>query len=178
MNTNGIDRQRQRQHQHLTDRAEITDLLDRYLRSLDDGVFDQEWADAFHTEHVTAEMPIGTVHGRAALPAHVRQGMTLFDRTVHLGTNTVIEIDGPRVTARGAQSQHPRPARPGGRLGRRLPLRRPLRHRSRQNARRLAHLRHIPPRGLAPGHPSHLPAGLVPARTAKIRRTRAAPAGR
>ncbi|MER7917427.1 MULTISPECIES: nuclear transport factor 2 family protein [unclassified Streptomyces] len=92
-----------RQLRALTDRAEITDLMDRYLRSLDDGEFDEEWARAFHTEDVTAEMPIGTVHGRAALLAHVRRGMALFDRTVHLGTNTVVEIDGDRATARGAQ---------------------------------------------------------------------------
>lgn len=93
----------QRQLQTLTDRAEITDLLDRYVRSLDGGVFDEEWARAFHTEDVTAEMPIGTVHGRDALLARVQQGMALFDRTVHLGTNAVIEIDGDRATSRGAQ---------------------------------------------------------------------------
>ncbi|MFC9752459.1 nuclear transport factor 2 family protein [Streptomyces sp. NPDC056921] len=93
----------QRQLRALTDRAEITDLMDRYLRSLDEGVFDEEWARAFHTEDVTAEMPIGTVHGRDALLAHIRLGMALFDRTVHLGTNAVIEVDGDRATARGAQ---------------------------------------------------------------------------
>lgn len=93
----------QRQVRALTDRAEITDLMDRYLRSLDDGVFDEEWARAFHTEDVTAEMPIGTVHGRDALLSRVRRGMALFDRTVHLGTNAVIEIEGARATARGAQ---------------------------------------------------------------------------
>ncbi|MFD7923305.1 nuclear transport factor 2 family protein [Streptomyces sp. NPDC059740] len=93
----------QRQLQALTDRAEITDLMDRYLRSLDDGTFDEEWARAFHTEDVTAEMPIGTVHGRDALLAHIQRGMALFDRTVHLGTNAVIEIDGDRATVRGAQ---------------------------------------------------------------------------
>ncbi|MCX4451484.1 nuclear transport factor 2 family protein [Streptomyces sp. NPDC087866] len=93
----------QRQLRYLTDRAEIADLLDRYLRSLDVGVFDEEWARAFHTEDVTAEMPIGTVRGRHAVLDRVRQGMALFDRTVHLGTNTVIEVDGDRATARGAQ---------------------------------------------------------------------------
>ncbi|KOV21122.1 nuclear transport factor 2 family protein [Streptomyces sp. XY152] len=93
----------QRQLQALTDRAEITDLLDRYLRSLDDGVFDEEWARAFHTEGVTAEMPIGTVHGRDALLARIRRGMALFDRTVHLGANVIIEIDGARAIARFAQ---------------------------------------------------------------------------
>ncbi|MFI9048903.1 nuclear transport factor 2 family protein [Streptomyces sp. NPDC053427] len=99
MNTEAMHHQLQR----LTDRAEITDLLDRYLRSLDKGRFDEAWARAFHTEDVTAEMPIGTVHGRAALLAHIRRGMALFDRTVHLGTNPVLEIDGDRATARGAQ---------------------------------------------------------------------------
>lgn len=93
----------QHQLQYLTDRAEIGDLMDRYLRSLDEGSFDETWARAFHTEDVTAEMPIGTVHGRDALLAHIRRGMALFDRTVHLGTNPVIEIDGDRATARGAQ---------------------------------------------------------------------------
>ena len=92
-----------RQVRALTDRAEITDLMDRYLRSLDEGAFDEEWARAFHTEDVTAEMPIGTVHGRPALLAHVRRGMALFDRTVHLGTNAVAEVDGDRATVRGAQ---------------------------------------------------------------------------
>lgn len=87
----------------LADRAEIADLLDRCLRSLDDGVLDEEWARAFHTEDVTAEMPVGTVRGRDALLATVRQAMGLFERTVHLGTNTVIELDGDRATARGAQ---------------------------------------------------------------------------
>ncbi|MFI8323293.1 nuclear transport factor 2 family protein [Streptomyces sp. NPDC085529] len=92
-----------RQLRDLTDRAEITDLMGRYLRSLDAGVFDEAWADAFHTEDVTAEMPIGTVRGRDALLAHVRQAMALFDRTVHLGTDLVVEVDGDRATARGAQ---------------------------------------------------------------------------
>ncbi|MFJ9417379.1 MULTISPECIES: nuclear transport factor 2 family protein [unclassified Streptomyces] len=92
-----------RRLQQLTDRAEITDLLDRYLRSLDEGHFDEAWARAFHTEEVTAEMPIGTVHGRGALLAHVQRGMALFEGTVHLGTNAVLEIDGDRATARGAQ---------------------------------------------------------------------------
>lgn len=93
----------QRQLQALTDRAEITDLMDRYLRSLDVGVFDEEWARAFHTEDVTAEMPIGTVHGRDALLADVRRAMALFERTVHMGGNAVIEIDGARAAAKGAQ---------------------------------------------------------------------------
>ncbi|MEU8758029.1 nuclear transport factor 2 family protein [Streptomyces sp. NPDC048659] len=92
-----------RQVRTLTDRAEITDLMARYLRSLDEGIFDESWARAFHTEDVTAEMPIGTVRGREAVRARIERGMALFDRTVHMGTAPVIELDGDRATARGAQ---------------------------------------------------------------------------
>ncbi|AHH20187.1 hypothetical protein NONO_c54070 [Nocardia nova SH22a] len=87
----------------LLDRTEITDLLDRYLRSLDDGVFDEQWARTYFTADVTAEMPIGTVSGRSEVLARIRHGMALFDRTVHLGTNAVIEVHGDTATARGAQ---------------------------------------------------------------------------
>lgn len=93
----------QRQLRALTDRAEITDLMDRYLRSLDDGVFDEAWAGNFHTESVTAEMPIGTVQGLTAFLAHIQRGMALFERTVHLGTNNVIEINDGLATVRDAQ---------------------------------------------------------------------------
>lgn len=98
----GIDGMR-RELRTLTDRAEITDLLDRYLRSLDEGGLDEQWARAFHTEDVTAEMPVGTVSGRDALLVTVRRAMALFDRTVHLGTNQVVELDGDRASASGAQ---------------------------------------------------------------------------
>ncbi|MYT28732.1 MULTISPECIES: nuclear transport factor 2 family protein [unclassified Streptomyces] len=93
----------ERQLQHLTDRADITDLLDRCLRSLDEGVFDEAWGRAFYTEDATAEMPIGTVRGRDAVVARIREGMALFDRTVHLGGSPVVEIDGDRATARAGQ---------------------------------------------------------------------------
>ncbi|MEV5648983.1 nuclear transport factor 2 family protein [Nocardia sp. NPDC052254] len=87
----------------LLDRTEIADLLDRYLRSLDEGIFDEQWAGTYFTADVTAEMPIGTVSGREAVLASIQRGMALFDRTVHLGTNAVIEVHGDTATARGAQ---------------------------------------------------------------------------
>ncbi|MEU9584934.1 nuclear transport factor 2 family protein [Streptomyces werraensis] len=92
-----------RQVRALTDRAAVTDLISRYLRSLDEDVLDDDWARAFHTEDVVAEMPVGTVRGRDAVLDRVRRGMALFDRTVHLSTNDVVEIDGDRATVRGAQ---------------------------------------------------------------------------
>ncbi|GEC09459.1 hypothetical protein SSP24_71140 [Streptomyces spinoverrucosus] len=93
----------ERRLRNLTDRADISDLMSRYLHSLDEGVFDEDWARAFHTEDVTAEWPIGSVHGREALLEHVRGGMALFDRTVHMCTDAVIEVDGDQATVRGNQ---------------------------------------------------------------------------
>ncbi|MGW2629973.1 nuclear transport factor 2 family protein [Streptomyces chattanoogensis] len=87
----------------LTDRAEITDLFDRYLRSLDDREFDRSWAVAFFTEEASTATPAGQVQGRHAILENVRTAMRLFDRTVHFGSNYVIEVDGDRATLHGNQ---------------------------------------------------------------------------
>ncbi|MET9609235.1 nuclear transport factor 2 family protein [Streptomyces sp. NPDC006512] len=89
--------------QALTDRAEIADLFDRYLRSLDDRKFDGSWAAAYFTEDASTETPAGHVRGREAVLDNVRTALSLFDRTVHFGSNYVIEVDGDRATLRGNQ---------------------------------------------------------------------------
>ncbi|MDA5280505.1 nuclear transport factor 2 family protein [Streptomyces sp. NPDC054904] len=87
----------------LTDRAEITDLFDRYLRSLDERKFDGVWAASLFTEDASIETPAGLVRGRDAVLENVRTAMRAFDRTVHFGSNYVIEVDGDRATLRGNQ---------------------------------------------------------------------------
>ncbi|MER5885484.1 nuclear transport factor 2 family protein [Streptomyces sp. NPDC001941] len=88
---------------HLLDRAEITDLFDGYLRSLDDREFDEAWAARHFTPDARTRTPAGDVHGRDAVLANVRTALALFDRTVHFGSNYVIDIDGDRATLRGNQ---------------------------------------------------------------------------
>ncbi|OEJ35368.1 nuclear transport factor 2 family protein [Streptomyces subrutilus] len=87
----------------LADRAEITDLFDRYLRSLDDREFDESWAASFFTEEASTATPAGHVRGRNAVLENVRTALRLFNRTVHFGSNYVIEVDGDRATLRGNQ---------------------------------------------------------------------------
>lgn len=87
----------------LTDRAEITDLFDRYLRSLDDRQFDEAWAESFFTEDARTKTPAGYVRGRDAILGNVRTALGLFDRTVHFGSNYVIEVADDRATLRGNQ---------------------------------------------------------------------------
>lgn len=87
-----------------TDTAAVTRLFDRYLRSLDDrGAFDATWAAAFFTEDATTSTPAGDVHGRDAVAANVRMAMGLFQETVHVGSNYLIDVDGDRATLLGDQ---------------------------------------------------------------------------
>ncbi|GAB2582142.1 hypothetical protein GCM10027168_13610 [Streptomyces capparidis] len=92
-----------RQLRALAERTEITELLDRFERSLDERRYDEDWARAFLTEDVLARLPGGTFRGRDALRGHLREVMALFDRTMHVNTNAVVETDGDRATARGSQ---------------------------------------------------------------------------
>ncbi|MEK9520251.1 nuclear transport factor 2 family protein [Streptomyces sp. NPDC087908] len=88
----------------LSDTAAITRHFDRYLRSLDDrGTYDESWAAAFFTEDATTSTPAGDVRGRDAIAANVRMAMGLFDRTVHFGSNYLIDVDGDRATLLGNQ---------------------------------------------------------------------------
>ncbi|MET9377913.1 nuclear transport factor 2 family protein [Streptomyces sp. NPDC003035] len=87
-----------------TDIAAVTRLFDRYLRSLDDrGPFDEAWAASFFTEDASTSTPAGDVHGRDAVAANVRMAMGLFDRTLHIGSNYLIDVDGDRATLLGNQ---------------------------------------------------------------------------
>ncbi|MEU3607594.1 nuclear transport factor 2 family protein [Streptomyces sp. NPDC035033] len=84
--------------------AAVVRLFDGCLRSLDDrGAFDGTWAAAFFTEDATASTPAGDVRGREAVAANVRGAMGLFDRTVHVGSDYLVDVDGDRATLRGDQ---------------------------------------------------------------------------
>ncbi|GGT20175.1 hypothetical protein GCM10010222_72680 [Streptomyces tanashiensis] len=87
-----------------TDTLAVTRLFDRYLRSLDDrGPFDEAWAASFFTADATTSTPAGDVRGREAVAANIRGAMGLFDRTVHFGSNYLVDVDGDRATLLGNQ---------------------------------------------------------------------------
>ncbi|MEU7641901.1 nuclear transport factor 2 family protein [Streptomyces sp. NPDC059101] len=111
----------------LVDRAEITGLIDRYLLSLDTlpggGGFDDDWARGLFTEDVVITSPVGRHRGIAGLPESERATMAKFERTLHLGSNYLIGLDGDRATVRWnalmthvhlASTQAARGAEPGG----------------------------------------------------------------
>lgn len=82
------------------DRAEITELIDRYMLSLDEAVIDEEWAAVFHTEDVSAWTPLGEGAGLARLAEGTRVALGRFQRTQHSATNHIVDLDGDRAAVR------------------------------------------------------------------------------
>ncbi|MFI9720565.1 nuclear transport factor 2 family protein [Streptomyces sp. NPDC052396] len=86
--------------QDLTDHTEITGLIDRYLRSLDEARFDDAWARGLFTADIRISTPVGDQQGLDGLAEAERATMAKFRRTQHIGTNHLIDLDGDRATVR------------------------------------------------------------------------------
>ncbi|CAM3596554.1 nuclear transport factor 2 family protein [Nocardiopsis gilva] len=78
----------------LTDRADITSLVDRWLASLDDRRFDAGWARSMFTEDIRSEDPMGEHVGIAGHLESMRKLLVMFERTQHVGMNHIIDLDG------------------------------------------------------------------------------------
>lgn len=80
----------------LSDRAELTDLVSRQGRWLDERLFDD--SAAVFTDDATARTPGGQVEGIEALTAQARRNHIRFARTQHVTSNILIDLDGDRAT--------------------------------------------------------------------------------
>jgi hypothetical protein len=89
-----------------TTKSDITELLDRYLRSLDERRFDKDWARAFFTEDAVVEFPVGNAAGIDELVSNTRHGVLRFARTQHLGMNYLIDASTRAASARWNQVNH------------------------------------------------------------------------
>ncbi|MCB5170204.1 nuclear transport factor 2 family protein [Streptomyces bambusae] len=81
----------------LTDRAEIAELIDRYVTLLDtqdEHGFDEDWTASVFTDDCRLEFPVGNVHGREGLARFHFEKKSRFDRTHHLSANYGITLDG------------------------------------------------------------------------------------
>jgi len=83
--------------QELLDRTEITDLISRLGLWLDEKRFDD--ARSILTEDATADTPGGSVQGVDLLAEQARRNHDV-DRTQHVITNVLIDLDGDRATVR------------------------------------------------------------------------------
>ncbi|ORW92862.1 hypothetical protein AWB92_14470 [Mycobacterium sp. IEC1808] len=74
-------------------KSEVAELVDRYLCSLDERKFDDEWAREFFTEDAVVTFPIGNAEGIDSIVANTRRGVLQFARTQHLGLNYLVDAD-------------------------------------------------------------------------------------
>lgn len=89
-------------------KSEIAELVDRYLCSLDERNFDEDWARRFFTEDAAVAFPIGNAEGIDEILANTRHGVLRFDRTQHLGLNYLVDASpgGSGASARWNQVNH------------------------------------------------------------------------
>ncbi|TDC85985.1 nuclear transport factor 2 family protein [Micromonospora sp. KC606] len=81
-------------------RIEVAALLDRYLITLDTGQLDDAWAESLFTADAVVEFPVGRHEGIDRLAAFHRTALAKFDRTQHLNSPAVVDLDGDRAVLR------------------------------------------------------------------------------
>lgn len=88
------------QLRRLVDQADLRDLVDRYLRSLDVRGFDEVWATAHFTDDVVLSFPVGSHRGIAGVVEFTDTIMRRWPTTLHHGTNCTAAVNGDhaRVT--------------------------------------------------------------------------------
>ncbi|GAA2427546.1 nuclear transport factor 2 family protein [Streptomyces macrosporus] len=87
----------------LTDRSEITTLIDRYvilLDTQDENGFDDTWPRRLFTEDVHVTFPVGEHRGLDGLAEFHYRAKQKFDRTHHIASNYLIDLDGDRADVR------------------------------------------------------------------------------
>lgn len=95
--------------------AEVGALLDRYLISLDDGTeLDDAWAGELFTEPARVEFPMSEHEGLGGVAEYHRLALGAFERTQHLGSPALVEVDGDRaMLTSNLMSTHVKPADQG-----------------------------------------------------------------
>jgi len=84
----------------LAQRAEVGALLDRYLLSLDENRIDDAWSRSIFTADARVEFPVSHHEGVDGLATYHRAALAKFERTQHLNSGAVIDVDGDRATVR------------------------------------------------------------------------------
>jgi len=87
----------------LSDRADISQLIDRYITAFDlltEEPRDDEWYRSVFTEDVRLVFPIGGHTGIDGLAEFNRAARAKWARTHHLSANHLVTLDGDRATVR------------------------------------------------------------------------------
>ncbi|MGW4890805.1 nuclear transport factor 2 family protein [Kitasatospora sp. NPDC004240] len=82
-----------------TDHTDISLLVSRHFRSLDERTFDLDRVRRFTTDDIRTVTPIGTTDGQEALLRHTEEALNRFARTQHIATDVITEVAPDRATA-------------------------------------------------------------------------------
>ncbi|EPH44810.1 nuclear transport factor 2 family protein [Streptomyces aurantiacus] len=80
--------------------AEVSSLLDRYVLGLDYDKLDDEWAYGLFTNDVLIEFPISRHTGIEGLVEYHQKALSMWARTHHVNTPSIVSVDGDRATLR------------------------------------------------------------------------------
>ncbi|MFG2112467.1 nuclear transport factor 2 family protein [Streptomyces sp. NPDC048718] len=72
------------------DHTEITLLVDRFFRALDERTFTAGWGRAFFTDDIVEETPFGIFRGPEAVRA-MEEAVERFDRTQHMASGILTD---------------------------------------------------------------------------------------
>jgi hypothetical protein len=73
-----------------TDHAEISMLVDRFFRVLDERMFAADWTRDFLTDDARMETPLGTSQGAEAIRA-TEEALERYDRTQHIASGIITD---------------------------------------------------------------------------------------
>jgi len=83
-----------------SDRAEISELCDRYVMNLDKNRGNDSWFGSVFTDDVHLTFPTGDYKGMDGLAAFQKMARTAFERTHHISSNHTVELDGDEARVR------------------------------------------------------------------------------
>ncbi|MFE6821412.1 nuclear transport factor 2 family protein [Streptomyces sp. NPDC057690] len=75
-----------------TDHTEISMLVSRFFRALDERKFEGDWARDYVTDDVRTTTPIGAADGVEAM-AHAREALERYARTQHITSDLLIDVE-------------------------------------------------------------------------------------
>ncbi|WP_327186524.1 nuclear transport factor 2 family protein [Streptomyces sp. NBC_01334] len=74
------------------DHTEISMLISRFFRALDERRFEGDWARDYVTDDVRTVTPIGAADGVEAM-AHTREALERYARTQHIASDVLVDVE-------------------------------------------------------------------------------------
>jgi hypothetical protein len=84
-----------------TDHTEISMLISRFFRVLDERKFEGDWARSYFTDDVRTVTPIGASDGIEAME-HTNEALERYARTQHIASDILVDVEAASGRARAS----------------------------------------------------------------------------